>query len=299
MIAEPLRVRAHAKINLDLRVGPRGDDGYHDLTTILQSVALHDSVTLRAVDGPCRVHCSTAGVPLDRDNLVWTAAASLWRAIGWRGEPRGAAVTITKRIPSQAGLGGGTSDAVAALGGLCRIWGVSPSLQCLCDVAAEVGADGPFFLIGGTALGVGRGDTVYPLAEVAPRWVLIVVPSRGVSTARAYGWIDRDRDGSALASAPARRVSPFAGPALDLSALTNDLERPVTRRRREVREATRALRGEGAVHAAMTGSGSAVFGLFSSRVRAASAARRIERPDWRVIVTRTLGRTVLAQRRRA
>lgn len=297
MIAGSLRVRAYAKINLDLRVGPRADDGYHDVVTILQSVALHDGLTLKAVEGPCRVQCSTAGVPLDRENLVWTAAAALWRAIGRRGEPRGAAVTITKRIPAQAGLGGGTSDAVAALAGLCRLWGVSPSLPCLRGVASEVGADGPFFLVGGTALGVGRGDIVYPLAEVAPRWVVIVVPSRGVSTARAYGWMDRDRDGPAAASAGARRVSPFTGPALDLTALRNDLERPVMRRRREIRDATRALRGEGAVPSAMTGSGSAVFGLFSSRARAARAARRIERPDWQVIVTRTLDRTALAQRR--
>jgi 4-diphosphocytidyl-2-C-methyl-D-erythritol kinase len=295
MTVGPLRVRAYAKINLDLRVGPRGDDGYHQLTTVLQSVLLHDTVTLRAVDGPCRVRCATEGVPLDRANLVWVAAAALWSAIGRRGEPGGAEVTIAKRIPAEAGLGGGTSDAVSALAALSRIWGVSPSPQCLREVAAEVGADGPFFLVGGTALGVGRGDAVYPLAEIAPQWTLIVTPARGVPTALAYEWLDRDIDASATASAGARRASPFAGPTLDWTALTNDLERPVTRRRPEIGEATRALRRHGAVVAAMTGSGSAVFGLFTSRARASRAAGAIARPDWQVVVTRTIDRGAIAR----
>ena len=295
MTAGPLRVRAHAKVNLDLRVGPRGGDGYHQLTTVLQSVALHDMLTLRSVDGPCRVHCSTVGVPPDRANLVWVAAAALWSALGRRGEPQGAEVTIAKRIPAEAGLGGGTSDAVAVLAGLSRIWGVSPSPQCLREVAAAVGADGPFFLVGGTALGVGRGDFVYPLAEIAPRWVLIVAPRRGVPTALAYEWLDRDTDPSSAASAHARRGSPFAGATLELAALTNDLERPVARRRREIREATRALRDHGAIVAAMTGSGSAVFGLFTSRASASRAAAAIARPNWQVIATRTISRTAIAR----
>lgn len=295
MIAGPLRVRAYAKINLDLRVGPRAGDGYHQLTTVLQSVLLHDTLTLRAVDGPCRVRCSTVGVPLDRTNLVWVAAAAFWNALGRRGEPLGAEVTIAKRIPAEAGLGGGTSDAVAALAGLARIWGVSPSPRCLREVAAAVGADGPFFLVGGTALGVGRGDSVYPLAEITPQWVLIVTPARGVPTAVAYGWLDRDREASGAASAHAQRASPFAGPMLDVTALTNDLERPVTRRRREIREARRALRDQGATVAAMTGSGSAVFGLFTSRARASRAAAAIARPDWQVFVTRTIDRAAIAR----
>ena len=296
MTSGRLRARAYAKVNLDLRVGPRSDDGYHRLSTVLQSVALHDTVTLRAGDGPCRVRCSATGVPSDRGNLVWTAAAALWRAVGRRGDPQGAVVTITKRIPAEAGLGGGTADAVAALPGLCRIWDVSLAPQGLREVAAEVGSDGPFFLVGGTALGLGRGDAVYPLAELSPHWVLIVVPPRGVPTARAYGWLDRDRGRRGRRGRPARHVPPYAGPTLDLAALTNDLEGPVTRRRRELRGATRTLRGAGAVVAAMTGSGSAVFGLFTSRARAADAARGAKRPGWRVIVTRTMSREGLARR---
>ena len=217
---ERVRVRAHAKINLDLRVGVRRTDGFHDLTTILQSIALHDTVTLRAVDGPCSVRCAAAGVPEGESNLVWGAADRLWRALGRRGDPRGVTITITKRIPIAAGLGGGTADAVAALRGLCRLWGAAVEPVRLCEIAAEVGADGPFFLVGGTALGVGRGDEVYPLEELPRHWVVIAVPPRRVSTAAAYGWMDRDV--AKTGRRGRRRFPPVAGSALDLTAVAND-----------------------------------------------------------------------------
>ena len=293
-----VRVRAHAKINLDLRVGPRRPDGFHDLTTILQSIALHDTVTLRAVEGPCRVRCAASGVPDGESNLVWRAAHGLWSALGRRGDPRGVAITIAKRIPVAAGLGGGTADAIAALCGLCRLWDASPGPTRLHEVAAEVGADGPFFLVGGTALGVGRGDEIYPLAELPRHWAVIAVPPRRVSTAAAYGWMDRD---AALMARRGRRgigrmrrLPPVAGSTLDLTALVNDLERPVARRRPEIRVATRMLAGAGALTAAMTGSGSAVFGLFARRASAVHAARVVRRAGWTVLVTRTLDRAGLA-----
>ena len=294
-----LRVRAYAKINLDLRVGVRRADGFHDLTTILQSIALHDTVTLRAVEGPCRVRCAAAGVPAGEANLVWRAAHRLWGALGRRGEPRGVAITITKRIPVAAGLGGGTADAIAALRGLCRLWDASLEPIRLHEVAAEMGADGPFFLVGGTALGVGRGDEVYPLAELPRHWTVIAVPPRRVATATAYGWLDRDVATSARHGRRridgTRRRPPVTGSTLDLTALTNDLERPVARRRPEIRVATRMLARAGALTAAMTGSGSAVFGLFTRRASAVGAARRVRRAGWTVLVTRTLDRAGLAQ----
>ena len=292
-------MRAYAKINLDLRVGARRADGFHDLTTILQSIALHDTVTLRAVEGPCRVRCAAGGVPEDEANLVWRAAHRLWGALGRPGDPRGVAITIVKRIPVAAGLGGGTADAIAALRGLCRLWDASPEPARLHEVAAEVGADGPFFLVGGTALGVGRGDDVYPLAELPRHWAVIVVPPRRMSTAAAYGWMDRDGAASARRGRPgvdgAPRLPSVVGSAFDLVAMTNDLERPVARRRREIRWATRMLAGAGALTAAMTGSGSGVFGLFTRRSSAIEAARAMRRDDWTVLVTQTLDRDSLAR----
>jgi 4-diphosphocytidyl-2-C-methyl-D-erythritol kinase len=294
-----VKVRAHAKINLDLRVGTRRADGFHDLTTILQSIALHDTLTLRAVDGPCRVRCAASSVPEDESNLVWRAAYGLWSALGRRGAPSGVAITIAKRIPVAAGLGGGTADAIAALCGLCRLWDASAGPSLLREVAAAVGADGPFFLVGGTALGVGRGDHVYPLAELPRHWAVIAVPPRRVSTAVAYGWMDRDvaaaeRRGRRRISRT-RRLPPVAGSTLDLTSLVNDLERPVVRRRPEIRVATRMLDGAGALTAAMTGSGSAVFGLYTRRARAVQAAREVRRGGWIVCVTRTLDRAGLAE----
>ena len=292
-----LRFRAYAKINLDLRIGPRRQDGFHNLTTVLQSVALHDTVTIRAIDGPCRVRCGGLGVPQGRNNLVWQAAQSLWAALGCFGEPRGADVTLTKRIPIQAGLGGGTSDAVSALRGLCQLWQVSPSPQLLHQVAAELGSDGPFFLVGGTALGMGRGDEVYSLSGADHYWVVIIVPARGVSTARAYDWLDRDvalMEGGGRSAVGNHRAAPVVGGRIDLASLTNDLEKPVVRRRREIRQATRALAEAGALAAAMPGSGSAVFGLFATRMQATAASNVVRRSGVRVIVTRTVSRDQFA-----
>ena len=294
-------VRAHAKINLDLRVGGRRPDGFHELRTIVQSIGLHDTLTLRAVEGACRIRCSTAGVPPGKDNLVHRAARSLWAELGGRGEIRGVAVTIRKRIPVAAGLGGGTADAVAALRGLCRLWGRSLPPARLHALASGVGADGPFFLAGGTALGAGRGDEVYPLAELPAYWVVVAVPPHGVSTADAYGWLDDDRaaaDGERPAVAAALPPSPFAGAALVLDRLGNDLEGPVARRRAGIGEAAGLLSDAGARRAGMTGSGSAVFGLFERRGAALGAVRELRtgRAGWTGWVTRTMDRARLERR---
>ena len=293
-------LRAHAKINLDLRVGGRRRDGFHDLRTILQSIELHDTLTLRAVDGDCRIRCSAPGVPAGKDNLVHRAAQRLWTELGGGGDVRGVAVTIRKRIPVAAGLGGGTADAVAALRGLCLLWERTPPPARLHALAAEVGADGPFFLVGGTALGVGRGDDVYPLVEQARWWVVVAVPPYGVSTAAAYGWLDEDRAapgrgrGAGAAPPPPR----FAGATLVLDGLRNDLEEPVARRRGGIGAAVRLLSDAGARRAGMTGSGSAVFGIFERRGAALVAGRRLRgRPEgWTVRVTRTMDRARLEHR---
>ena len=290
-------VRAHAKINLDLRVGGRGPDGFHDVRTLLQSIGLHDTLTLRAVEGGCRIRCSAPGVPAGTDNLVHRAAQGLWAELGGGGDVRGVAVTIRKRIPVAAGLGGGTADAVAALRGLCLLWGRTPPPARLHALAAAVGADGPFFLIGGAALGLGRGDEVYPLAEQPRRWVVVAVPPDRVAAVAAYGWLDEDRaaGGAERAAAPQAR---FDGEAVVLEGLRNDLEPPVARRLAGIAGAIGALSDAGARRAGMTGSGSAVFGLFDRRVAALGAARglRAGPGGWTAWVTRTMDRARLARR---
>ena len=141
-------------------------------------------------------------MPLDDTNLVWKAAAALWTALGRAGEPRDAVVTIDKTIPMEAGLGGGSADAAAALLALARLWGGAP-ITLLREVGSGIGADVPFFLSGGTALGLGRGEEIYPLVDLPPHWVVIVRPPFGVSTGEAYALVRRGPDGRAEGNARA------------------------------------------------------------------------------------------------
>ena len=153
-----LRVAAPAKINLHLEVLRLRDDGYHEVRTILQSVALADTLTVTVRPGPFTVRSRTASMPRDGDNLVWRAAARFWRALGRDGDPSGVAVAVRKVVPAGAGLGGASSDAASALRALREIWAPGEPDALLHDVAAAIGSDAPFFLEGGTVVATGRGE---------------------------------------------------------------------------------------------------------------------------------------------
>ena len=282
-------MRAHAKINLDLRVLGLRPDGFHELRTVFQAIALHDVVTCVPRPGPFAIECDTAGVPLNETNLVWTAARRLWLALRRPGEVEDVVIRLDKRIPMQAGLGGGSADAAATLMGLARLWRVPVRPTALVDVAATLGADVPFFLTGGTALGLGRGEEIYPLADMPRHWIVLLVPGFGVSTADAYGWWDSDH---AQGRSPARREPQYVpGPWPSRAAqMVNDLEVPIARHHPEIDQMKLALRRAGALAAAMTGSGSTVFGLFQKRSEAAHAVERLDGLGWRVILTQSLGR---------
>ena len=288
-------MRAPAKINLTLRVGARRADGYHDVETVLQAVALADTVTVTPVRGPFTLDVREAGVPADRTNLVWRAADRLWCDAGRTGDARDARVTLTKRTPAAAGLGGGSADAAAALIALNAAWKLRRSAAQLVAVAAGLGADVPFLFAGGTALGTGRGDRLFPLADITPFDVVIITPGFGVATADAYRWLDEDREAGVASDGGANRSARlevgWAGGPLQM---TNDLEGPVGRRSPDIGAMIDACRRAGAAAAAMTGSGSAVFGLFA-RGRGRPAARRLQRPGWTVRSTRTLSRRQTAR----
>jgi 4-diphosphocytidyl-2-C-methyl-D-erythritol kinase len=270
-----VRVRAFAKINLLLRVLGTRPDGYHALRTIFQSIDLHDTLTFRRRRGPLRVTCDDPRLPVDGSNLIVRAAERVWRASGKRGTPRDVEVHLAKRIPIEAGLGGGSSDAAAALKAFGRLWRVDA--QRLRDLAPAIGADVPFFFDGGTAMGAERGDRIFPLSDFPDAHVVLAIPPFGVSTRDAFGWFDADR----------RRAGGRTG------RLMNDLQGPVARRHRRIGRLASALRRLGAAHAAMTGSGSAVFGLFEAKTAAIRAARELEVSESiGVIVTRTVSRAV-------
>lgn len=282
--ASRIRVHAPAKINLTLQVLGVRPDGYHELRTTFQSLALHDTLTFTPTRGPFRIECDDPRCPTDRANLVWRAADAVWRAHGRRSEVSGVHVRIEKRIPMQAGLGGGSSDAAAALLALRAFWSVRLSADRLHGMARDLGADVAFFLEGGTVLGVQRGDELLRQADSPPAWVVLVLPGVGVSTADAYRWWDEARSASA-ASARRRR-----------GRCQNDLQPPVAARHPAIAHAVNRLRRLGARDAAMSGSGSAVFGLFdgeSMARRAAAALGDASSPrdaSSTVVVTRTLTR---------
>ena len=288
-----LTLHPPAKINLTLRVGARRDDGYHEVRTLMQSIALADTLRFTMRRGPFVLDTRNPGVPADRTNLVWRAAELLWKAIGRPGDPRDVHVRLEKGIPAAAGLGGGSSDAAATLAGLNVLWEARRPRRELLRLAADLGADVPFFLQGGTAFGTGRGDELYPVDDAARLGVVVIKPSFGVSTADAYRWLDEDRAAGAAEPAPSRELD--LGWATGPIRLLNDLEGPVARRHPMIREMVEGCLREGALGAAMTGSGSAVFGLFSE-AQAKRVARKLQRADWLICLTRTLNRREAARR---
>jgi 4-diphosphocytidyl-2-C-methyl-D-erythritol kinase len=288
-MSSDMRVRAFAKINLSLRVLGTREDGYHQLRTVFQSIALHDTLAIRATRGSFELTCNDPACPTDATNLVARAAARMWTAAGHRGVPRGVAIDLVKRIPMQAGLGGGSSDAAAALRVLARRWRVRDDK--VRTAAAAIGADVPYFLEGGTVLGLERGDLLFPLLDASPAWVVLVLPAFGVSTKDAFGWLDSAKRAPEPRSRH-RRLATSVGiaPSLPRSELVNDLERAVMAHHPEIGRIISALSAAGASQAAMSGSGSAVFGLFSSRLLAIRAAKRLPPASGRALVTRTLNR---------
>jgi len=292
-----VRVRAFAKINLSLRVTGVRADGYHTLDTTFQSLALHDTITISARPGPMRLFCSDPACPGGEDNLVWRAAARVWSAAHRSGAPHGVAIRIRKRIPTEAGLGGGSSDGAAALRAFARFWRVKLSSRKIEAIARALGADVPYFLTGGTARGLGRGDRLRPLPDAPRAWVVLAIPRFGVSTRQAFDWWDRARrraSGREHEVRSAREASASGGGApresQECRDILNDLERVVAAKQPEIARLVRALTRLGARQAAMSGSGSAVFGLFDTRRAAVRAARALAgRPGAR-IVTRTLDR---------
>jgi 4-diphosphocytidyl-2-C-methyl-D-erythritol kinase len=266
----------------------RRPDGYHELRTIFQSLTLHDSLRLaltaaRGIDLRVEGDPGLAAAPA-KDNLVWRAMATLRDELKLR---QGIHAELRKRIPAGRGLGGGSSDAAAALAGLLRLSGTRIAPERLMEIASGLGADVPFFLSGGRALGVSRGDEIYPLPELPRQTVLVVSPADlAVNTRRAYGWLGRR-----LTTPPAmHKLGAFCALCWSPSggALKNDFEAAVFRRYPRLSQIKRRLLRQGATDASLAGSGSAVFGIFSSPAKARRAARMF--PEDAVFLCATLSR---------
>jgi 4-diphosphocytidyl-2-C-methyl-D-erythritol kinase len=278
---------APAKINLHLAVHARRPDGYHALTTVLQTIGLADTLAIAEHDGPLVLRCPGGDAPEDDSNLVMRAARALASELG-RPAPAGLRITLDKRVPTQAGLGGGSADAMAALRLLCLAWGVAPDRSLLIRVGRTLGSDVPFFALGGTALGRGRGDELTPLPPLPPFACAIVRPPFGVPTADAYRWVAESRGGRVPEPEAFEPPAHPDGWRAALARCRNDFEPVVAARHPEIAEAVARLRDGGARLAMLSGSGSAVYGLFDGEDEASAAlAPLAARPGWRGWLTAT------------
>jgi len=332
----PTSVRSYAKINIGLAIGPAREDGFHELRTVYQTIALHDIVKVEIGRGTgIEIGCRNPRVPADESNTCYRVADHFMKTVAQSGK---VAITIEKNLPLQGGLGAASSNAVATLLALEREAGRALNPGDRLRICVEVGSDLPLFLIGGTIYGQGRGEQVLPLEEL-PAWACVVVtPEIGVSTPQAFSDWDRQAERKSLeiagAHASSGRVAtltnapqsakilsfscsvyswlssgyrtPVSGvPArggdraeaklLDLvrTGIENDFERVVFPQHPELRDIKRVLygqSGDGARYASLSGSGSALYGLFESKEKAEAAAKRVQALGHAAHVTTTLTR---------
>src|SRR5215469_1953529 len=326
-----------AKINLGLRIGPVRKDGFHELRTVYQTLALHDTIRVSITPGSgIEIRCDDRRVPLDPSNTCYQVVERAVAALRARARVR---IEIEKRLPVQGGLGGASGNAVSALLGFERALGKALSRTDRLRIAAEVGSDLPLFLMGGTVLGVGHGEEVYPLPDLPATPCVMALPEIAVSTPKAFSdWDERCRAGSRphIAAgrpgdrtatklknpAPSDTMTKFSreisawlsagsdlvgrrrsgvsagrggraeNPLLDLvrTGIENDFEKVVFPQHPELCEVKRVLEQSGAQYASLSGSGSAVYGLFDSRQGARRAAKKLIQRGTRAVVTSTLTR---------
>ncbi|MBN2206502.1 MAG: 4-(cytidine 5'-diphospho)-2-C-methyl-D-erythritol kinase [Candidatus Aminicenantes bacterium] len=259
-----MRIKSFAKINLGLEVLAERPDGYHEIRTVFQSVGLFDVLRISPRAEPVLALAgSDPAVAWDETNLIARAARLLREAYGVR---RGAEIFVEKNIPPGTGLGGGSSNAAMALWGLSRLWGLPEDKPGLLSLAGRLGADVPYFLEGGLCLGTGRGDVLTPLPERISRHCLLVLPPFPVPTALVYGNLD-----PALTSeGKAGRIDAFLRTD-ELGVLDNGLEETIFRLFPRIEGIKSLLQSLGPEVSLVSGSGSAVFGLFRERQTAEAA----------------------------
>ena len=328
----PKTVRSFSKINIGLCIGRLRPDGFHELRTVYQTIALHDIIRVEVKRGTgIEILCSDPRVPRDDSNTCSRIVDKAMAALKARGR---VVVNIEKRLPVRGGLGGASSNAIAALVALERVlkkqWPWPEKLR----IAAAVGSDLPLFLIGGTVLGAGRGEEVYPVRDLPSMACVIATPEIAVSTPKAFrdwdatfeqperrvistaaaakltlshgsdritesgralsAWLGRQYEGRIrnLSGVPAGGRGRAGNPLLDLvrTGIENDFERVVFPQYPELRELKRVLKREGAVYASLSGSGSAIYGLFRSPTAARRAAAKVRQEGTTALVTSMLTR---------
>ncbi len=285
-----------AKINWTLEVLGNRPDGYHELRTLLQTLSVGDELTFELLERGIELHSTHPELPLDETNLIQRAARALAEFTGC---PKGVRVTINKQLPMAAGLGGGSSNAAVTLLALLKLWDLQIEPRDLFRLGAQLGADVPFFFIGGTCIGVGRGDEVYPTEEIEAEHLLLVNAGIAMPTREVYGNLPLElTKPGAVTNIPASlwaaydAMSNRQAPSGTFSlVLRNDLEAPVLARHPLLAEIKQRLLANGARGALMSGSGSTVFALFDSEAARSAAQQDLRAEGWWCAPARTLNRS--------
>jgi len=320
-------IPSFAKINLGLRIGARRPDGFHELRTVYQTLALHDRIAVDVQPGSgIEIRCADPRVPRDETNTCYKIADRVMKAAGIGGK---VVIEIEKHLPVQGGMGAASSNAVVTLLALERALRIQLSQAEKLRIAAEVGSDLPLFLVGGTVLGLGRGEQVYALPDLPALHLVVVTPPVGVATPKAFARWDelvsqepaeeRQLTGLRFARTINRssesvldwlaeyvqqaEIGPAAGvpagggdraetPLLDLvrTGIENDFERVVFPEYPELREVRELLQREGAKWASLSGSGSTLYGVFASADEASTAAERMRAAGYAAVATTSLTR---------
>lgn len=254
---------AFAKVNLTLDVLGKREDGYHDLTSIMQTISVRDDIEIDIGTGKAwEILCDKEDVPCDERNLAWKAARVFFDNLG--GDPNGLTIRITKRIPSQAGMGGGSADAAAVLRALNRWQGYPLSVYALCELGAQVGSDVPFCVLCGTALAEGRGEKLTKLPDAPEMFFVVCKPELSFSTPELF----RKLDEITIGERPNTTAMRAALQRTDLQEvgklLCNVFEQAVVPEHPEINYIKSIMMTYGAYGTLMTGSGSAVYGIFDS-----------------------------------
>ena len=259
---------AYAKVNLTLDVLGKREDGYHDIKSIMQAISIRDDIEIDIGTGkPWALHCSREDIPCDSSNLAWKAAEVYCREM--KKDPDGIEIRITKRIPSEAGLGGGSADAAAVLRALNRHYGEALSIGALAELGALIGSDVPFCVICGTAMAEGRGERLRKLPDLPDCFFVVCKPDFSCSTAELY----RKLDETTIGKRPDHRAMESALMAGDLGKIAENIynvfDPVVTAEHLEMNYIKSIFNSYGAVAYQMTGSGSAVFAIVAEFEHAA------------------------------
>jgi len=278
-----IELHSHAKINLRLDIIAKRPDGYHDLRTVLQKVSLRDALSLSISHSGIKIACDTLKIPADERNLAYTAARIILNRYTIKD---GVTISIKKTIPIAAGLGGGSSNAASTLMGINQLFGLGASTQELMDMGKDIGADVPFFIFGETALATGIGDTLQKIEMIPTLWLLLITPGIQISTAWAYSSLRME-----LTKKPININIPNCINHLSevITMLSNDLEEVVIPRYPVVQAIKKELIHKGAKGSLMSGSGSTVFGIFSSKDEAQEAHDQLKtNSSWQVHLSHTI-----------